>query len=180
MNVQTEYNIQAKPTVAWSSTILPSKHILILLIDGLRFYDFELHLIKAIYLDQELKRFTDLRMCMPSTFEESLRFIFGGELVDTETMSCECPNVYKGKTKPGTTSQLLKMSLTFFNDQIEPNQVRLEFIEEQNKSLVLKNEMIEWHNSSVEIGFEHYLIGLAWGADYVIVENWNVCKRIET
>ena len=30
----------------------------------------------------------------------------------------------------------------------------------------------------VEIEFEHYLIGLGFSADYVIVEDWNVRKRI--
>ena len=71
------------------------------------------------------------------------------------------------------------MSLTLDEDSIEPNKIRLEFIEEHKKSLVLKNEEIEYYNSVVEIGFEHYLLGLGWSADSVIVEDWIVCKRIE-
>ena len=77
------------------------------------------------------------------------------------------------------TSQILKMSLTLDNDTIKPIHVRLEFIEEQNKSLMLKDDMFEWYNSIVEIGYEHYLIGLAYSSDSVIVQDWNVRKRIE-
>ena len=71
------------------------------------------------------------------------------------------------------------MSVTLKGDLIQPNKIRLEFIEEQKRSLILRNEMIDFHESIVEIGFEHYLLGLGWSADSVIVENWSVCKRIE-
>ena len=90
-------------------------------------------MIRAIYLDQELKRFSNLRICTPSTHEEALCFVLGGELADLELMGHESPNVYEGKTKPGTTSQILKMSLTLSAldyDSKEQNKVRLEFIEE--------------------------------------------------
>ena len=38
--------------------------------------------------------------------------------------------------------------------------------------------MIEWFNNIVEIGYEHFLLGLGWTADSVIIEDWNVCKRV--
>ena len=34
---------------------------------------------------------------------------------------------------------------------------------------MLRNEIIEYYNSTVEIGFEHYLLGLGRCADSVIV-----------
>ena len=55
---------------------------------------------------------------MPSTCEEALSFAFGGELVDSKSTY---PNAYEGKTKPGFVSQLLKMSLTFDKDLVDPN-----------------------------------------------------------
>ena len=116
---------------------------------------------------------------MPSTREEALSFIIGGERAGTESTGYESPNVYEGKTKPCLTSQLLKMSLTIDKDLIKQNKISLEFIEEHKKSLILRNEMIDFHNSVVEIKFEHYLLGLGWSADSVIVKDWVVCKRIE-
>ena len=136
-------------------------------------------MIRAIYLDQELKRFSNLRICTPSTHEEALCFVLGGELADLELIGHESPNVYEGKSRPDLTSQLLKMSMTLDNDPMKPFKARLEFIEEHKKSLVLRNEMIEWHNSIIEIGYEHYLFGLGWSTDSVIVQDWKVCKRIE-
>ena len=136
-------------------------------------------MIRALCLNhQEFKRFNDLIVCLPTTCEVKLSFILGGELADTQTTSDESTNVYEGKTKPGVTSQLLKMSLTVDTDQIKADQVRLEFIEEQKKSLLLRHETIENFNSIVEIGFEHYLLGLGSSADSVIVEDWTVRKRI--
>ena len=61
------------------------------------------------------------------------------------------------------------MALTVFNDLNEPSQVRLELVDEKKKTLLLRNEMIEYFNSCVEIGHEHYLIGLGWSTDSVIV-----------
>ena len=87
-------------------------------------------------------------------------------------------NVYEGKTKPGLNSQLLKMSLTLDTDSIKPNQVKLEFIEEERKSLILRNEICTWFNSIVEIEHEHYLLALSHTGDSVIVKDWNVSKRI--
>ena len=132
-------------------------------------------MVRAICLDQELKRFSDLRICMPSTYEEELSFLIGGELVDIETTSHKFPNVYEGKNKPSVISQLLKMSMTLGTDLIKPDQVRLGFIDERKKSLMLRNEMIEYYDSIVELGYEHYLLGLAWGTESVIVEDWSVC-----
>ena len=60
------------------------------------------------------------------------------------------------------------MALTLYNGPNEPNQVRLELVDEK-KTLLLRNEVIEYYKSCVEIGYEHYLIGLAWGTDSVIV-----------
>ena len=143
MNFQTEQNPEAKPTIGWSSTILPSKHILITLWKGLCFLDSELHMIRAIYLSKELQRFTDLRICMP-TNEESLSFVIGGELVGTETKSNESSNTYEGSNKPGVTSQILKISLNIDNEPAKPFNVRLEFIDEHKKSLTIRNEIIEY------------------------------------
>ena len=61
------------------------------------------------------------------------------------------------------------MALTIFNDSNEPNQVRLEPIDEEKKTLLLRNEIVEYYKSCVEIGYEHYLIGLAFGKDSAIV-----------
>ena len=61
------------------------------------------------------------------------------------------------------------MALTVFNDSNEPNQVRLEPLDEQKKTLLLRNEIIEYYDSCIEIGHEHYFIGLGWGTDSVIV-----------
>ena len=55
---------------------------------------------------------------------------------------------------------------------------RLEFTEENEKSLILRNEVFEFYNSAVEIDYEHYLFSLGYGADLLIVKDWNVCKRI--
>ena len=41
---------------------------------------------------------------MPSTFEEALSFVIGGELVDTEATGHESLHVYEGRTKQGETS----------------------------------------------------------------------------
>ena len=43
---------------------------------------------------------------------------------------------------------------------------------------MLRNEELEGYNTMLEIGIEHYLFGLVSTADLVIVENWNVSKRI--
>ena len=107
-----------------------------------------------------------------------MSFVIGGELIETKDAVFESRNVYEGKTKPGVTSQLLKMSMTHESDLLQTSTFRLEFIDEQRKSLMLRDEMIEYYNSIAEIGYEHYLIGLAWGADLVIVKDWSVCKRI--
>ena len=113
------------------------------------------------------------------TCEEGLSFLFGGELADTEVTSYKYPNVYEGKTKPGLTSQLLKMSVALDYDPSKSNNVRLQLIEEHKKSLILRYEVIEHYNGVVEIGFEHFLIGLMWCGDSLIIEDWSVCKRIE-
>ena len=137
-------------------------------------------MIRAIRLDQELKRFAGLKICMPTTFEEAYSFIIGGEVVETDNTKYESPNVYEGRSRPGSTSQLFKMSLNLDNDPIEPSQFRLEFIEENVKSLMLRNEIIDYYNSIIEIGFEHYFLGLGWGSYSLIVEDWSVSKRIES
>ena len=58
---------------------------------------------------------------MPVTYAKDLRFIIGGEIVNTEAKatSVNCQNVYEGKTKPGMTSQLFTMSLTLDEDPIK-------------------------------------------------------------
>ena len=70
------------------------------------------------------------------------------------------------------------MSLSIDNDLIKPNNVKLEFIDEHKKSLVLRNEQPCAYNNMLEIGYEHYLLGLAWSPDILIVEDWKVSKRV--
>ena len=53
------------------------------------------------------------------------------------------------------------MSVTSEPDSNESNSLRLEFIDEHKKSLVLRSEMPEYYNNMLEIGYEHYLFGLA-------------------
>ena len=59
--------------------------------------------------------------------------------------------------------------MTVFNGPNEPNEVRLELVDEKKKTLLLRNEIVEYYKSCVEIGYEHYLIGLAFGKDSAIV-----------
>ena len=54
------------------------------------------------------------------------------------------------------------------HDLVQGEELVLE-VNEKKKTLLLRNEMIEWYKGCVEIGLEHYLIGLAWGTDSVIV-----------
>ena len=115
---------------------------------------------------------------MPTNCEQVLSFVIGGELIDTKATDFDSRHVYEGKTRPGVRSQLLKMSMTLESDLFETNKFGLEFIDEQKKSLLLRDEIIEFYSSIAEIGYEHYLIVLAWGADLVIVKDWNVYKRI--
>ena len=70
------------------------------------------------------------------------------------------------------------MSMTLESDLFETNEFGLEFIDEQKKSLLLRDEIIEYYNGIAEIGYEHYLIGISFTADLVIVKDWNVYKRI--
>ena len=70
------------------------------------------------------------------------------------------------------------MSVTFDPDLTESNSLRLDFINEHKKSLVLRNELPENYNAMLEIGYEHYLFGLGWTADLLIVEEWKVSKRV--
>ena len=70
------------------------------------------------------------------------------------------------------------MSVTFDPDLIESNSFRLEFIDEHKKSLVLRNEFPDAYNGMLEIKYEHYLLGLCFGADLLIIEDWKVSKRV--
>ena len=60
------------------------------------------------------------------------------------------------------------MAFTVFNDSNELSQFRLELVDEK-KTLLLINEEIEPYRGCVEIGLEHYLIGLGWSTDSLIV-----------
>ena len=64
------------------------------------------------------------------------------------------------------------------SDLISSNESESELIDENEQSLVLRNEEIEGYNTMLEIGREHYIFGLVSTADLVIVENWNVSRRI--
>ena len=149
-----------------------------MLLHGLYLLDPELQTIRVVGLNQELKRFSCVKVCMPLSKEDSSTLIIGGQIDDTQISSHSHSKVYEGKTKPGKNSQVLKMSLTFVADLIESNSLRLEFIDEHKKSLVLRNEIPDDYNNFLEIGYEHYLFGLSYSADLVIVEDWKVSKRV--
>ena len=115
---------------------------------------------------------------MPLCHGEASTFIIGGLIDDTQIASNEYPNVYEGSTRAGNNSLILKMSLNFNSGQNGSNLPKLEFIDEHNKQLMLRNEFPELYNSMLEIGYEHFMFGLGWSADLLIVEDWKVSKRV--
>ena len=84
----------------------------------------------VIFLNQVLEQFNGITVWMPLCLGEASTFIVGGLIDDTQIAMHDYPNVYEGSTRPGTNSQILKVSLNFNSGQIGLNQPKLEFIDE--------------------------------------------------
>ena len=70
------------------------------------------------------------------------------------------------------------MSLILENGSSLSESPAMKFIDEGAKSMMLRNEQFEMYNSFVEIGNEHYLFGLGFCAEQIVVKDWNVSHRI--